>query len=275
MALVNRLMNGLFDLLMQPWQTTAPWPGLIVASLFSAAIFVTLFHFTADQNRLRRARNRLVARTLELLLFQHDLRVSFSACGRILAANGLYLGQFLWPMSIGLTPLVLIFVQMECWFDRRPLHVGEPAVLTVALDPAYSVVDTPVEVRVSEQVRIDSPAVRVSARNELAWRVIAVAPGQGWIDVTLAGVTERKALVTGEQLARVSPRRVAPRWTSELFAPSEPPLTASSPVRWMEISYPSREISLGLRDFPWIVVVGVLMMVFSLILARGLGIRIV
>lgn len=274
MGLINRLLNGVADLVMRPFAGTSAWPALVVASLLTGAVLVALFSVTSNQDAIRRTRNRFLARTLELLLFQHDLRVSLTACGRILAANGAYLWQFLKPMAIGLIPLVLIFVQMECWFERRPLTVGEQAVLTVELDPSHPVMSTPVELSLSETVRIDSPAIRSPAQNEIAWRIIAEESGQGWVDLKVADVTERKSLVTGDQLARVSPRRERSGFFTELFSPSEPPLAGIAPVQRMEISYPHREIDVGLTAIPWVVSAVVLMMVFSLIIGGVFGVRI-
>jgi hypothetical protein len=274
MGLINRLLNGIADLVMQPFAGTSAWPALIVASLLTGTVLVALFSVTSNQDAIRRTRNRFLARTLELLLFQHDLRVSLSACGRILAANGAYLWQFLKPMAVGLIPLVLIFVQMECWFERRPLKVGEQAVLTVELDPSHPVMNTPAELSLSETARVDSPAIRSPARNEIAWRIVAAEPGAGWADLKVADVTERKTLVTGDQLARVSPRRERSGLINELFSPSEPSLAASAPVRRMEISYPHREIDVGLTEIHWAISAVVLMMIFSLIIGQMFGVRI-
>lgn len=275
MRLVNALMNGVFDRLLWPCQGTSPWPGLVVSSLLSAAIFVLLFRLTSNQPTLQRARNRFVARTLELLLYQHDLRVTITACGRILAANAAYLFQFLLPVGVGLIPLLLLFSQLESWFEYRPFRIGEPVVLTVQFDAARSVIDTPVELRHSAHIRTDSPSVRMPSRNEMAWRLVAVAPGDGWAEVTIGGVTERISVVTGNQLARLAPRREPRGVISELLSPSALPLPAAGPIRQMEISYPRRKVEWGFDELPWTVVVFALMMPFSLVFATVLGIRIV
>lgn len=274
MSLLNRLLNAAVDLMLRPFGGESAWPALIVASLMTAVVLVGLFRITSNQEAILRTRNKFLARTLELLLFQHDLRVSLSACGRILAANGAYLWQFMKPMAVGLIPLVLIFVQLECWFDRRPLKVGEPAVLTVELDPSHPVMTTPAEVTLAETARLDSPPVRSPARNEIAWRIVAAESGDGWAELKVADVAERKSLIVGDRLTRLSPRREQAGFVRELFSPSEPPLATNSPVRRMEISYPHRDIELGLTKIPWIVSAVLLMMAFSLIIGQIFGVRI-
>jgi hypothetical protein len=274
MWLVNQPLNFLFDLAMLPFAGESPWPGLIAASLLTAAVLVGLFCVTSNQRAILRSRNQFLARTLELLLFQHDLRVSLTACGRILKANFVYLFQFLLPMIVGLIPLVLIFVQMEAWFDRRPLAVGEAAVLTIQLDAAHPVIGTPVELTLPDTARIDSPVVRTPTKNEAAWRFVATKLGSEGVVVNVNGHAERKSLIVGSQVVRVSPRRESSGVADELFAPSESPLAKSSPVRRMEISYPHREVAIGLTEIPWIVAAVVLMMAFSLILGSLFGVRI-
>ncbi len=274
MTLLNSLLNALFDLAMSPFRGVSPWRGLIAASLLTAVVLVGLFKLTSRPQAILRARNRFLARTLELLLFQHDLRVSLTACGRILAANFAYLFQFLLPMLIGLVPLVLIFVQMEAWFARRPLRPDEAAVLTVRLAPEHAVVGTPVELRLPQTARLDSPPVRSPKKNEIAWRVIATEPGDGWVEVQVDKATERKSLMVGSELARVSRHR-EPGGVQQLLSPSEPPLTASSPIRRMEIAYPPRELAIGLTEVDWIIAAVVLMMAFSLVIGYVFGVRLV
>ncbi|MFO0919254.1 MAG: hypothetical protein U0872_13195 [Planctomycetaceae bacterium] len=274
MGIINRTLNGLVDLVLRPFTGLSAWPALVVASLLTAAVLVALFGLSSDQEAIRRTRNRFLARTLELLLFQHDLRVSLTACGRIFAANGAYLWQFLKPMAIGLVPLVLIFVQLESWFDRRPLKVGEQAVLTVRLDPSHPVMTTPAEITVPASARIDSPPIRTPSRNEIAWRIVATESGSEWLNLKVGDTTERKSLVVSDRLARVSPRRESRGIVRELFAPSEPPLATDGAVTRMELSYPRREIDLGLTEIPWVISAVVLMMTFSLLLGQLFGVRI-
>jgi hypothetical protein len=273
MRFVNQLLNFLFDLVLLRFAGESPWPGLIVGSFLTAAVLVGIVRLTSNQKAVLRSRNRFLARTLELLLFQHDLRVSVTACGRIVAANTVYLGQLSRPMAVGVVPLVLMFIQMETWFGYRPLHVGEAAVLTVRLDPSLPVVSTPVELRLPSTVRLDSLAVRAPKNNELAWRIVADDFGEEPIEVTVVNAVERKSLAVGSKVIRVSPRRESSGFVSELFSPSEPPLAKSSPVRRIEIFYPPRIVELGSWEIPWFVAALVLMMGFSLMLGWLFGVR--
>lgn len=271
--ILNRTMTALFDGLMRPWTTQSPWPAMFVSSLVTAAVLVFLFRISSNAEAIRQSRNRLLARTLELLMFQHDLRISLSACGRILWANAIYVYQFLRPMAVGAIPLILIFAQLESWFQWRPLHVGEHTVLTVELDADYPVLQTPAELSLSDGFQLDSPVVRIPSTNQMAWRIVASQTGFGWIDVKIGDVTERKTIVSGNQLTRLSPQRQTAGQLSGLLSPSEKSLALSSPVLRMQIKYPSREMSLGATEVSWILASIGLMMLLSLVLGRIFGIR--
>ena len=274
MESVNRLLNAVADWVMWPWSGASAWPGLVVTSLLTAVLLVALFRVSSNQDEIRRSRNRFLARCLELLLFQHDLRVSLTGCGRILSANGKYLGQFLAPIAIATVPLLLIFVQLESWFDRRPLKVGESTVVVVELDSLHPVVSTSAAITASTMARLDSPAVRIPTRNEIAWRVVADKLDIGWVEVTVDGFTERKSLVAGADLIRTSVRRERRSFISQFLNPAEPPLPADGPIRRIEVSYPQRELFIGDWKIAWPIAAVLLMMGFGLILGRLAGVRI-
>ncbi len=207
-------------------------------------------------------------------MFQHDLRVSLTACGRILAANLKYLGHFLAPTAVAALPLLLIFVQLESWFDRRPLKVGESAVIVVELARSQPVANTLAVVSASNAVRVDSLPVRIPVRNEMAWRVVASNAGIGWIDITIDGQSERKHVVAGANVIRSSVRRDQQSFMSQLLNPSEPPLPTNGPLRRIEVWYPPREICIGYTKIPWFIAAVLLMMVFGLVMGRLAGVRI-
>lgn len=271
---LNRSLNGLFDLMMWPFQGGSPWPGIVAASLVISVLLVATFYIFTDPSAILLARNRLVARTLELLLYQHDLRICFTACGRILIANLAYLGRYLLPVLVSFIPLLMIFVQLEFWFERRPLKAGEQTVFTARIDAAYPVQEVVVDLELSKNLQVDSEPVRVSSANEIAWRVLAVAPGEGWGEVTVAQVAQRKSVRTGSELLRVSPDRTSRGFVSELLAPSEMPLEESCPIRQLSIVYPRRELLLGQTEISWLSALLVLTLIFSLVLGRALGVRI-
>ena len=274
MWILNRLLNACTDWLLTPWSDASPWIALTFASLLTAGCLVVLFHFSADQRALRRTRNRFVARLLELLLFQHDFKINLSACGRIFVANLSYLGAMLRPMLLAAVPLMLLFIQLACWFEWRPLRIGETAVLEVELNQSYPVAKTVVDVALPAIARLDSPGVRTLATNEQAWRVRATGSGSGPIEVRVEGHTERKQLSVGNGMARLSPLRTQSSLWNDVLHPSEAPLAHVSPVTRIEITYPERRLLIWGSEIHWTIAAIVLMMMFGLILGRMFGVQV-
>lgn len=273
MSSINFLLNSLFELLL-PSQAASPWPLLLWASAITASVLVFLFAITSNQTAIRDSRNRFLARSMELLMFQHDLRVSLTACGRILAANGRYLSQFLLPMTVATVPLLVILIQVECWLAFRPLKVGEQAVLTVKMAPEHSVIQEPVQLRLAETLQLDSQPVRTPSTNEVAWRIRATADGPAWIDVIAAGFVERKSVVAGPQTARISTRRESGSFLNQVRWPSEPPLKQHSPILQIHLNYPHRQILWNTTEVSWMAAMVGLTIVMSLVFGQLFGIRV-
>ncbi|MCC7420342.1 MAG: hypothetical protein IT428_08685 [Planctomycetaceae bacterium] len=273
MRFFNQLMNFAGDLVMRPWPGASPWVGLTFASLLTAALMVFVFRLTSNQAAVRRTRNRLLARTLELLLFRHSLPVSLSACGRILAEDARYLATLLRPMLVGIVPIVLIFVQMSAWLEARPFAVGESIVLDVELDPGTPILSTSVTLILPGQVRIDSDPVRIPSQNSISWRLKAVDPGASDLRVHVADADASKSVAVGDSFVRVSPQRARRGFWSSLLSPSEASLPADGPITRIALNYPSRTLSIGLHDIHWTIAAIVLMMAFGLALGRIFGVR--
>ncbi|MGE5191552.1 MAG: hypothetical protein ACM3U2_03560, partial [Deltaproteobacteria bacterium] len=137
MSHVNAITGFLVDGLMQA--LGRPWPALVAAALATSVLLLILIRWTSSPADVRRARDRLTARVLELVLFRHDMLVSFTAVGRILAANASYFRTLLRPLALTAVPGLLILAQLACWFDGRPLRVGEAALVEAKFRDGFAV----------------------------------------------------------------------------------------------------------------------------------------
>jgi hypothetical protein len=272
MRFFNLLTNALADFVMWPWKSLSPWYGLTAASLLTAGMMVFLFHRTSNQSGVRRTRNRLLARTLELLLFRHSLSVSLTACGRILVEDARYLATLLRPMLVGAIPILVIFIQLSAWLEWRPLKVGESAVLDVELDSAHPVMSSTIALSLPEEVRLDSEGVRIPSENSVSWRLTGVQLGAGEIQIRVGDLNEVKSVVVGEDFVRVSPQRLKAGFWNQLLSPSESSLS-DGPIVRVDLRYPPRTLAVGLRDVHWTIASVLLMMAFGLVLGWMFGVR--
>src|SRR5258708_5460240 len=97
-------------------QFSEPWAGLVALSLVTSIAMLLVIRWVSSPAAIRQTKDRLIARVLELVLFRHDARVSFTAGGRILAANMAYLRTLLWPVAFSAVPCILILTQLSCWY---------------------------------------------------------------------------------------------------------------------------------------------------------------
>lgn len=259
---------------MWPLSFESPWPAVVILSLMAASGLLLLFQMSANPVALRRGRDRLVARVLELLLFRHDLGVSLSACGRIAIANLRYLSAFMIPMLVSLVPFWCLFSQMAAWFENRPLRRHEKVILEIELVPQYSVTKTPVVISTSSTLRLLNAGVRVPARNELCLALRAEQAGPGWVEIQIEHQETRCPILISDQLARVSTLAQPAGFWSEFFSPTETPLAPDSHLNRIQIRYPVRQILIGDLEVHWTMVVFVLIMGFSFGLSWWFGVRI-
>jgi hypothetical protein len=272
-TILNQLTGSLVDALLRPFQ--APWGGLAAAALAAAVLVLLIVRWTSSPAAIARARSRLVARVLELVLFRHDAMISFSAAGRIASANLAYLRTLLLPLVISLVPMALILAQLSCWFDARPLQVGEAAVLEVKLRDGLSVTDRPLSVSGNQAVHVETDGMRIPRLTEMDWRLRGGSPGVDWLEIRCGEESPvRKRVVVGDGFQKVSRRRSRGSLWDQFANPAEPPIDGAQSVASIDVRYPARQLYLGSREIDWIVAFLVLTIVFALILKRPLKVQI-
>ena len=76
MSYINSFSGFIVDALLRPF--VGPWPALAVAALATAVLMLLIIRWTFSPERIRRTKDRLTARVLELVLFRHDAGVSLT-----------------------------------------------------------------------------------------------------------------------------------------------------------------------------------------------------
>jgi hypothetical protein len=255
-------------------QFTRPWPGLLAAALATSIAMLLVIRWVSSPAEIRRAKDRLVARVLELVLFRHDARVSFTAGGRIVSANLVYLRTLLWPLVISAVPCILVLSQLSCWYSWRPLKGGEAAVLEIKLSDGFSVMETRVSLAVPASIRVETEGVRVTAPPEITWRLRAEHDGSDWVDIAIGDEAPvRKQIVVGDKLEKISARRSRHGPWQSLLYPGEPPIDVASSIVEIDVRYPSRQLYIGNTEVDWVLAFVILTMLFGLLLKRPLRVQ--
>jgi hypothetical protein len=255
-------------------QFNRPWPGLVAVALATSIVMLLVIRWVQSPASIHRAKDRLIARVLELVLFRHDARVSFTAGGRILAANLAYLRTLLWPIVISAVPCILILSQLSCWYGWRPLKAGEAALVEVKLRDGFPVMEQLVSLAVPTYVRVETDGVRVLAPAEVAWRLRGEHEGNESLGVKVGNEElVLKQLVVSENLQKVSARRSRRGLWEALLYPAERPIDKASSIVEVNVRYPPRVLYLGNMEIDWVLAFVILTMIFGLLLKRPMRVQ--
>ncbi len=263
---LNVVFNTLGDLTIGVLGRSQPWRAMLVASLVTAFVLLLIVRVVARPRPVYRAKGVLIACVMELHLFRHDPVVTFGACRRILIANLVYLRHLLRPLCWTLLPGLLILVQLNCWYSRRPLQPGESAVLEVALTDGTSVLNHSLSVKTSDALAVETPAMRVPSTNQLSWRLRALDDSDAWVGMTSNDVDIRQQVAVGDIFAKVAETRVRAGSWQALFHPADQPFDAASGIESITVRYPPQTLAIGWTQFNWIVVFLVLTIAFGALL---------
>jgi hypothetical protein len=250
---MDRVSSILFDSWLAPLAGLSRETALLGLALLTGLAAVAIFRVSSRPGAIVAARDRAVARLLELWLFRDDPWVSLGAFGRVLAANAAYLVRMLPPMLASALPIGLLMVQAHDWFAGRPLQPGESALVVArwtaaAAMPAFSLA-------ASDGLAVETPAVRSQALRETAWRVRRTGPppdrSAGWVEIGLPGqATVRKSVALADD-ARCPPRRVTGSWAALLY-PGEPRLPAGGSLEFVEVRHPEARYGWGRWRAGWL-----------------------
>ena len=266
MGAVNFILNASGDLLMMPVRINTAWPGIISFSILVAILAMVTYKYTSNQLALRDARNRLLARVLEIRLYQDDILGVFGIILRILASSLSYIKESLRPLLVMIVPVSLILMQMAAWFEYQPLEPGDSAILTVSCDKTIDVLSVDLTATAGDGLVLETDALRSPEESVVTWRIGARTLGDSWVDVSLGDVVLRKQIRISNNLQKVSPKRVRSRLWDSLLYPVEPFIGKTSPIRSISVSYPKRMLYAGQVRVDWGLAFLVLTLAFGLLL---------
>ena len=238
---LQAVANALGGWLLAP---VAVLPGWLSATLVAAATGVLLlivYKYTSNQRAIKRVRDDINAHLLALKLFKDSASVAVRAQGRILLGATRLFVLSLVPMAVMVVPVVLVLGQLSLWYQRRPLRVGEEAVITLTLNGDAAAPMPEVRLEPSAAVETTVGPVRLLSDRAVCWNVRARANGSHRLVFRVGEQTAEKELAVGDGFMRVNVRRPARALSEDLlWYPGEEPFGPDSPVRSIDVDYPER-----------------------------------
>jgi hypothetical protein len=218
-------------------------PGWLSATLIAVASGMAMllaFRYTSHQRAVKQVRRSIRANLLAVRLFHDNMLAGFRAQGRVLlGALGLLLLAVV-PVLVMLVPMTLLLGQLSLWYQAQPVPVGEDAVITLKLDVAPDAPWPVVQLEPADPSVTATGPVRILGQHEICWNVRARQSGYHSLVFLVDGQRIEKELAVGTGFMSISTRRPEWDWVDALLHPREAPLGPDSPVRSIEVQYPTR-----------------------------------
>jgi hypothetical protein len=230
--------------------------SLTVISFLAGLAILPVFGRFSDKAKLSLAKRKIRAALYEFRLFGDEPRLVFRAQGQLLLWNARYLALVLRPAAILLIPILVLLMQMDIVYGHRALHVGESAIVTAQMTDGVDLTTASPELE-GENVRVETPPVRIPDEHRALWRLRAVSTGPQSLSLLIPENDGKfdaveKNVQVGSGLRYLSQRRVSSLF-DWMFYPTERRLPASGQVRSIDIQYPDAEFSIFGFGMPWIV----------------------
>jgi uncharacterized membrane protein (DUF106 family) len=270
----NSLVTSLFDLLFLPLGLMPALWSLTVASVATGLLMLAIFGRVSNQGEIRRAKERIQGGLLATRLFRDDLGVFFRVQGRIALDTARYLKHSLKPMAVMILPVAVILVQLNGRYGMRPLDVGEPALVKIRVSDR-SLFEEGADIRLlaEEGVAVETPAVRIPAKAEVAWRIRPGRAGEFTLTARVGNESVEKELLAGREGIMVTSARTGEGVFDMFIHPGEAPLESSS-FRSMEVVYPPLEMEFAGLKINWLVWFVVLSLISGYLLKGLFGVEI-
>ena len=269
---VNRALTPLFDLLCWPFLSLAPIWAMLAISCLSGAAMVWIFGKTSDQARIRHLREQIRGNLIGVRLFQRDVGVILRLQRRIFGDTFRYMRLALVPMVVLLVPVLLIMTQLNLRFAVQPLAPGEAAVVKAFVRDA-DILAAAARLDAGSGLTVETPAVRMPAAREVAWRVRATVPGEHRLVVHVGSTSVETHLIAGDGWGPVPSRRTGRGMVDTLLYPGEPPIAADHAISAVEIGYAALDMRAFGWPVHWLVAFFVLSIVFGFALKGPLGVE--
>ncbi len=244
--------------------------ALTVLAAGVGAAMLWVFGRTSNQARMKQTKRRVQAGLLELRVFVDEPGVSLRAQKALLAANLRYLGLALRPALWMAVPLGLLLIHLEAFYERAPLPLAEPALVTMRMTADWDPSAPPPELIAPSGVAVLGRPVRAAAAREVIWRIMPFSPVSERLQFRFKGQELSKRIEAGADYRFVTGRRVRSAWAT-IFSPGENRLRADF-AEWIDVSYP--EVGMRLFGFRvnWLVWFLAVSMAAALLLKKRFGV---
>lgn len=270
---LNQIANTLGRWLLAPCAVLPGWLSATIAAAVTGILLLVVFKYTSNQRAIKRVRDSINANLLGLRLFKDNVSVAIRAQGMLMLGAVQLFVLALAPMVVMALPVTLVLGQLSLWYQQRPLHVDEEAVVTVRLNGAADANFPTVRLQPSPAVEPMLGPVRILSQREVCWNIRAREPGYHELRFQVGDQIVDKTLAIGSGFMHASAQRPGWSWTDILLYPAEQPFGPDSVVHSITIDYPPRPTWMSGTD-TWVIYWFLASMVAALCFRRVLKVQV-
>lgn len=248
------VITHIVDVLVLPFGRTHHTLQLVWLSVLTGIGMAYVFKITSSQKTIKRTKDRLKARILEMRLYQDDPVLIFRGLGGALEYNFAYLGTIFVPFLIMVVPVAIVFTQLDQRYSRSYLTPGETALLSVQLKEGLDPFETAVEVHIEGGATPRGKPVRDAVTRETDWQILVDAGGMPQVTLYAKGASYSFPLVAESTYRMIGNERRATALFEPLLHPGLPPIPPESPFQRIRVEYPPASHWLLGWHVHWIVI---------------------
>ncbi len=268
------VISNIVDVLVLPFGRTNHTLQLVWLSILSGFGMAYVFKLTSSQKAIRRAKNRIKARVLEMRLFQDDPVLIFRGLGGALQNNFVYVGTIFVPFLIIVVPAAIVFMQLDQRYSRTNFEPGSFALLTADLKIGFDPFETEIELHTNGGVTAEGKPVRDASTRGTAWQLLIDTAGTHQVTLYVKGTSYTFPIVAERSYRMIGHERTASSLFEPLLHPGLPPLPAGCPLQRVHIDYPHASHWLLGMHVHWIVIFLVYSFLAAAVLKFLIGIEI-
>ncbi len=267
---VHGILHAAFSPLLSIFEGQNQFWGLAFVSILLGVILVVIYGKVSRQESIRKVKSQIYRALLESVLFRHDLKLSLKAQGGMLVQAGRYFLLAVPPLIILAVPCLFVLAQLGLWYNARPFTIGQSGIVKVEVAKSVNLMQ--VSLTAPESVEV-TPPVRDAASREIFWRVTPHVDGSTLLIVKVGGKEIQLPLKSGKVEGPIVTASYS-TWWDKLLYPEGPIENADSPLKAIEVSYPSSSISIGGIHGNWLVIFFVVSLVSGLIGSKIFGVEV-
>lgn len=269
--ILNRISEVIVSGINAVFSWLPPIGVLLVHALLMGILALSAYALVSNQAVIKRTKNRLLARVLEIRLFQDDPLAVIGSFFRVVGGTVLYMVASLKPLIVMLPIVILWITQLAGYFEWRPLKKGETATVVAKMEKGTDISAGTPTLTLPAGLKVDTEALRSFKDNELVWRVRAESDAAGAMKITTGNATAEKEIVAGTgRLAQVSPERLkatAGFW-DKVYYPYEATLPANGAFSEIRVNYPTAQMKVFGHEMHWLIVLLIASIIFGFALKK-------